>query len=192
MRNRMVLFVVLAMVLFIPLSQAAEEMPETRQEVITLEGVDETITTTYFESSRGYSMWIDTSFLSLQPEGEGNDVDVFLRPDLNRGYEVDINYAGWLGYTFEEAVESARQVLIDNYGVADAFDIEGTFIDLPACGFHAADGDASILQFIVDQGEGAYFIRVLFPQEAAEGFGSRVMQMLNSFEVLPRNENAVD
>lgn len=189
MKKKVLLIFVTGLMALASLSYAESPIPVTREESIYLEGVEETITTTRFESQRGYSLWIDTDYLTLQPEGEGNDIDEFLRPDTeDRRYLVAINYDGVLGYTFEEAAESALQVLTDNHAGAEEFDIEGTFTGLTARGFCATDGDMTFLKYVVDAGEGAFYIYITFPREAAEGFGSRAIQMLKSFEILARDD----
>lgn len=148
--------------------------------------MEETITTTYFESTRDYSIWIDTELLTLQPEDEGIGMDIFVKPNVDdRRYEVCVYFGGWLDYTFEQAVDAVQENMILNYGFAEAFDVEGTFTDLSACGLYATVDDITILEYIVDMGNGAYYIHIQFPNEAAEGFGSRVIQMLASFEVFP-------
>lgn len=183
--KKKVLPLLAAVLLIVGLLACAEApTPVTRQERILLEGNEEMITTTRFESYRGYALWIDMDYLTLIPEVEGLGMDLFRRPDMeDYRYEVAIYYSGWLGYTFEEDAETTLQIMRDNYANAEAFDIEGTFGDLPASGFCATEGDMVYLHYLVDVGEGAYNIAVSFPQEAGEGFGARVIQMLGSFEV---------
>lgn len=167
------------------LAFAEAAAPQTRTETISLEGTEETIITTYVETYRGYSLWIDTNYLALVPEIEGLGMDLFRRPDSeDNRYEVAIYYAGWLGYTFEEDAEITLQNMQDNYAGAEKFDTEGTFTGLPARGFHATDGDMSYLHYVIDAGEGAFHIDISFPSEAAEGFAARVIRMLGSFEVI--------
>lgn len=189
MRKQMALLIVILICISNLIAFAEETVLQTRQEVIYLEGVEETVTTTYVESARGYSMWIDTEMLALQPEGEGNDMDVFMRPDTDdMRYQLVVYYSSQLGYTFEQAAQDVLQTMTDNYGSAEAFEIEDTFENVLAYGFYALDEDITILQYVVDAGAGVYYIAIMFPQEASEGFGSRVIQMLNSFEILFWNE----
>lgn len=186
MVRRFFLWIFMIALCFISTTQADDVTLPTRQDIIYLEGVEETVTTTYLKSSRGYSIWIDANYLVLQPEDEGNNMDVFLRPGMNDiRYQVSICYNNQLGYTFEQAVHDVQQSMTENYGFAEAFDMEGTFTNLPAVGIYANDDDTTILQYVVDAGEGEFYIVIMFPQEAAEGFGSRVIQMLKSFKVLP-------
>lgn len=186
--KRPMLSLLVLLLLLTPMVYAQEIAPQTRQEVIQLEGMDETVTTTYIESPRGYSMWIDTDILSLQPESEGNNMDVFLRPDIDdMSYEVSICYNSQLDYTFEQAIRDVLRTMTENYGFAEEFEADGTFTNLPAVGIYAMEGDTTILQYIVDASDGEYYVVVKFPNEAAEGFASRVIWMLRSFEVLPRD-----
>lgn len=186
MRKLMLSMLVLLMFLA-PMVHAQEAVLQTREEIIQLEGMDETVTTTYIESSRGYSIWIDTNILALQPEDEGNNIDVYLRPGMDdMRYEVCIYYNSQLGYTFEQAIRDVQQSMSENFGFAEEFDAEGTFTNLSAVGIYAMDGDTTILQYVVDAGEGEYYVVIKFPQEAAEGFASRVIWMLRSFEISSR------
>ncbi len=161
--------------------------PVTREEIIQLEGADETIITTRFESTRGYAMWLDMQYLELLPESEGNDIDEFryMAADDDR-YSVSINYSGQWEYTFAMACDDVKQVLIDNHGSAEEIDAEGVFTGFDARGFAAKNGDITILEYVVDAGEGSFYIYITFPHEAAEGFGSRMIWMLRSFELNER------
>lgn len=159
---------------------------QTRTETIFLEGTEETIITTLVESFRGYSLWIDTNYLTLVPEIEGLGMDLFRRPDIEDiRYEIAIYYGGWLDYSFDEDANITLQTMLDNYAIAEEFDVGDTFTGIVARGFYAMDGDMTYLHYVVQREEGAFHINISFPQEASEGFGSRAIQMLKSFVVIP-------
>jgi len=112
-------------ILLIPQAiHAGDVAAQTRQEVIRLEGMDETITTTYVESEKGYSMWIDTDYLVLQPEIEGLGMDVYASPYSSAPFrcELVIYQSGLYDYSFDQAIEDTRQMLVENYGNADALE----------------------------------------------------------------------
>jgi hypothetical protein len=75
----------------IPLIVIAEDFtPDTRQEVIRLEGTDETIITTHIRSDLGYSMWIDTNYLAPQSREEGSDLDLYVSPYATEGFRCEL------------------------------------------------------------------------------------------------------
>ncbi len=173
------------------LAQNAAPAPLTREETISIEGMDEAITTTYFESPRGYAFWIDPNHLTLVPEDEGNDIDEFVPPGAapNSGYSLAINYSSALDYTFDLAAEDTEQMLIENYGSVQPLELSSDlFSGLPAKGWFTMDtveteNDTIICEYIVQAGEGVFYVSLTYPQVATEGFGSRVEKMLKSFEV---------
>lgn len=158
--------------------------PMIREETIQLEGMDETITTTYFESPLGYSLWLDLAFLTPMPKTEDSAVDEFGRINLDDPrYGMSVSYADAPEYSFSSACESAKQAMIERYGSVKERDTEGLFTGQASSGFYAMDGGMHTVQYVVDGGNGAFYIQVTYPPEAAEGFGSRVTQMLKSFDI---------
>ena len=185
MRNRFALILVLSILLIPQAIDAGDTVPQTRQEVIQLEGMDETITTTYVESEKGYSMWIDTDCLVLQPEIEGLGMDVYASPYSNAEFrcELVIYQGGLYDYSFEQAIEDTRQTLLENYANADALENVGIFANLNASGFYAITDDSTILYYLVETETEVFHLVITCPHEAVEGFASRVIWMLRSFEI---------
>ncbi len=165
--------------------RAGGAAPQTRQETIRIEGMDETITTTYIQSAKGYSLWIDTDVLVLQPEEEGLGMDVYAPPDIvpEVPREMVIYQGGLYDHSFEQATQDTRQVLLDNYGNAETIENADLFDGLNAAGLSATDGDNTILEYLVESDDEVFHIVITCPNEAVEGFGARVLWMLKSFEV---------
>lgn len=186
--NRAMLFVLALLILVAPCAMAGnlDEMDTTRKEKVILEGMEEEIETRYFSSERGYSFWYDPEVITRQPESEGVDMDRFrpTSPDAIEGIEMTIHYYSLLGYTFEQAKKDVENTLQDNYGefgtavaaISEAYPYEV---------YYAHDGDSTILRYVIDNaGEGAFNITVKYPTEAAEGYGSRIEQMIESFQIM--------
>ena len=179
--------ILLIIVLLAPMIACSEgAYPRTREERVSLEGMEETITTTYVESTKGYSLWIDTEYLIPQPEVEGLGMDIYVSPCNNADFhcELVVYESGLYDYSLEQAIKDTRQMLLDNYGNAGMIENADSFGSLRGAGLSAADGDHMILYFLLESESLLYHAVVTCPQEAAEGFVSRVLWMLRSFEVI--------
>ncbi len=167
-------------------AQGEELPPQTRQEVIMLEGMEETITTTYTESLKGYAFWMDTNYLQKLPETEGAGMDDYASPTSTEDFrcEMSVYSMGLFDYSFEDAVDDTEQVLLDSYGNAEVFDATETFTNLNAVMVQATSEGRIITQYVVDAGNDAFTIALTYPMEAEEGFAQRVRWMLKSFVVL--------
>lgn len=185
MLYRILLLTLALLMMAMPLASAQE----TRTEIIMLEGMEEEIETTYFESPRGYSFWYDPQSIIPQvwgdEDGEGNDIDTFVpaNPDAASPIRLDIYFGGGLSYTLDQAARDTMDMLIENYGQAEAWDVSGMFEDgLLARGFYAPQGDGVMTDyFLVEANGGAFHIVLTYPLEAAEGYASRIRWMLRSF-----------
>lgn len=184
MRKSVVLVVALVALLVPQAIHAQEDMPRTRQEVIQLEGMEETITTTYVESPKGYSLWIDTAYLVPQPEDEGVGMDVYASPNSTPEFtcELLVYQSGLYDYSFEQAIEDTRQVLMDNYGNADELENVELFANLRGSGLCATADDNTVIYYLAGTETEVFHLVIHCPNEALEGFASRVIWMLKSFE----------
>jgi hypothetical protein len=173
--------------------------PQTREEVIALEGVEETVTTTYIESQRGYSIWIDTNVLAQVPEIEGAGMDDYAPPqsievtgDPNgtTGNLLSIYATSMNDYSFEQAVEDTRKMLMDSHGNVEDSPALGIFseVNLPAnldaFGLMSTKEDSTIIYYLVPSGDQLFSLSLEYVNEDAEAFVPRVMEMLKSFRVL--------
>ena len=179
--------ILLIIVLLVPMIAYSEDaIPQTREEHISIEGMEEAITTTFVESGKGYSLWIDTECLILQPEIEGLGIDIYVSPYNNADFhcELAIYESGLYDYSLEQAIEDTRQVLLDNYGNAGIIENVDFFGGLRASGLNAVAGDNLTMYFLVESESLLYHAVITCPREAEEGFASRVLWMLRSFEVV--------
>lgn len=182
MMKRLIL-IMLAMLLLSMPAVLAEQAPETRQETIRLEGMEERITTTRFVSPRGYAFWYDPEIIVPREADEGNDIDDFVRPDaVDDMYQLSVHYGEALGYSFEQAATDVEQTMKESYSESGV--IEKAPFSFECQGFYGRSGDQTSLYYVVKAGDGAFYIHVRYPSEAAEGFGDRIGQMLESFEIV--------
>ena len=185
MRKNAILLLMLIVLLIPQIMHAGDVVPQTRQEVIQLEGMDETITTTYVISDKGYSMWIDTEYLVQQPEYEGGGIDLYASPYAGVDFrcELVIYQSGLYEYSFDQAMEDTRQILVENYGNADSFENVDIFTITPAGGFYTIADDSTIIYYLVGTDTEVFHLVITCPHEAVEGFASCVIWMLKSFEI---------
>lgn len=166
-------------------SAAAESAPVTKESVITLEGMQETLTLTLYEGPRGYRLWYDANMFALATPDEGSDIDAFVpqNPDAVSGVGLYINYSARLDYTLQMAREDVRKSLEENgYTVTEA-DAKLLFPNNEAYGFHAVKDMSAVDKYVVAAQTGEFYITLEYPLEAAEGFGARLLSMAATFEL---------
>jgi hypothetical protein len=77
-------------------------------------------------------------------------------------------------------------MLMENYGNADYLDgIDGEILGdhHNASGFYAMSAEHTILYYLIDTGDYVFSYVITCPNEAMEGFASRVIWMLKSVEI---------
>lgn len=191
MLKKFMLFVLSLALLVAPVSLAetTTSEAETREETIMLEGMEEKITTVKFDSSRGYTLWYDPETILPLTPSEGNNMDDFTLPGSNlNSYALSIHYGSWIGYSFDEAKQAAEMTFADNHDSFEIFDAPNIFTNYPNQAYAAQKDGQSFIQYVVDEGEGSFYLYLTYPTEAAEGFGDRVRHMLKSFEITKTEE----
>lgn len=180
------LFPTMILVLCIAFGAMAEANPNTRVGTIEMEGTQEAVNEALFESPRGYQLWIDTDRFAYVEPDEGSDIDSFepLLPDALDGVGLYINYSSQLGYTLDMAREDVQKVLVENGFTVSELDAKPLFPDDIACGFHAIKGDMVVDKYIIAAKDGAFYLSLAYPIEAAEGFGVRLNHMASSFTLV--------
>ncbi len=180
--------VILAMMLALSpmLGALSETAPQTKEGIIYLEGMPETVTLTLFESERGYSLWYDASMFAFAPADEGNDIDAFkpVSPDAVDGVSLSINYSAQLDYTLEDAGRDVQKSLQENGYTVTTVDTNELFPAYQSFGFHSVKGNTITETYVVAAEEGQYYITAAYPLEAAEGFGGRLRYIVSTFEIM--------
>lgn len=172
---------------------AAAEQSETRMETIMLEGVAEEIETTRFESNRGYSIWLDTSRFELLPEDEGGGVDQYVPIDGGYGSPVMLTIHGWnpIDYTIDDAQRDTMSMLTDNGFQAEEMELAKDFLEAYEIrGISGIMDDQFMLYYLIGTQSGIYYASIECPMEAAEGFATRLIYAVASFEAFPLDEGS--
>lgn len=160
---------------------ALAETAVTRQEAITLEGIAEEITLTLYESRRGYSLWYDASVFLVTPEGQGSGMDTFRPSHANAAGVVEMTVQVLDGTDFAAAQRETEHSLQQNGYAVTAADTNGKFTAQASAGFYGEMAGQVIESYLVQGGQGIYCITLLYPTEAAEGYGARLQAMLGTF-----------
>jgi len=207
MLKRTILFT-LALLLAIGSVGFAQETAEpiTRVETIYLEGMPEEIVTTYFESEFGYAFWYDAECMKplLRPWGEFESplheridyervdesftLDIFVpaNPNVISPIYLEI-YTGLVYYSMEDRVRDTLFIMELKLDHAEEGEIGDLFANYDARVIWAQDGELSIYKYIVAEYDELFtLLTLVYPQEVAEGYGSRIHQMLKSFEILEK------
>lgn len=166
----------------------AEDTPQTRSAVITLEGMEEAITETRFYSGRGYAIWYDAARFAPMTEDEGGGMDILL--PAGDTVPQDVVFAIVPGGMLEadyaaEMAASIPDTLADNGYDVTPIDVAPLELPYLVAGYHGIKEGAVIDEYFLNA-NGEYFTVTLeYPSEAAEGYGARMLAMLLTFEPVP-------
>ncbi len=160
-----------------------------REESIIREGIPETFQTTLFRWEGILSLWYDAqSFVpAVTPHGVRFDL---IANALSGPVSLSIEDMQKSGGDADVALTDTRQDYEQNGWVCDDLDTDGIlpnfhFADTPVQGF-VAQRDGQIAQvYLSSVASGYYLCTLRFPQEAAEGWSTRMTHMLNTLEPLP-------
>lgn len=159
---------------------ALAEGAAMRERTIQMEGAEEIIQETYFASENGYSLWIPEGFSVTSDEGsdtiwatdaEEDSVNMTIVPVQIDPSEDDAFLAEATGgFEFEDAQISdpTEWTLESGLNVKSA---EVAF-------------EGNIYRFYLISGEDMiYCLSATFPAEAIEGYGARLAEIVESFEI---------
>ena len=180
---RLCLLVVL--ILAVPLFAAAGAAPETRQGTILLEGMEEPITLTRFDSPLGYRFWYDAQMFAPAPFSEETGMDVFrpANPDALEGVSLSVSFLPQAEGTLDESAGNVLASLqAQGYKIMQV-DTTTLFPLYEAAGYHAVMGQSALDTYILQAGGGEYLITATYPLAAAEGFGARLHFLAATFEI---------
>ena len=147
--------------------------------VIEVEGMEETVWYANYRSDKGYAMAYDVERFAPEQYAE---YDLFAKL-YNPSYLADFIWISRVYNADEGAAEAKRNALIDaGYSASGISQTRvGSGGYLAKC-FSARQGEVIARHFFVDAGNGYFTIVVTYTQQTAEGYGTRMLQMLNTFE----------
>ncbi len=165
-----------------------------REESIMREGIPETFQATLFRWEGMVSLWYDAQ--SFVPAVTHNGVRFDLITNALSGpVSLSIEDIWKSGGDTAAALTNTQQDYEQNGWVCNALDTEGIlpnfhFADAPVQGF-VAQKDGQIAQvYLCSVASGRYLCTLRFPQEATEGWSTRMTQMLNTLAPLPGESSA--
>lgn len=157
----------------------AEDASGTMDTTIFVEGEAEQITLTRYESALGYAIWYDADRFAVEHAGE--TADVFLPVGSVEGVRMEVRALD------DESIETYTRTLMPEmeeggYEVSrmEAWDIDTPY---PMAQLQGVKDGHIRMCFLMETGEGVYAFRMEYPAEAAEGFGARLIAMLNTFKI---------
>lgn len=124
---------------------------------------------------------------SPMDKGKGGGADIFVpvNPDALSPISLTITFDNSDEFsTLEGAIQKTLVMMTENYVNVDEGDTGDLFADFDAHVIWAQDGDLSICRYLVSGNYGVFQFILIYPLEAAEGYGSRILWMLKSFEII--------
>lgn len=148
--------------------------PEKAGLEFTVEGESETVPATLY-MGQGYSIYIPDSGWRLDRDVDDGVLQQTWESTLND--DVELTVSRYSGVTAQEA-RAAFAADSDDYIFEDLL---GGEWGNPLAG---VDDEGDVLAFMSREGDGAvYIVSWKYPARAAEGFGARLRQMADTFEV---------
>ena len=165
-----------------------DAFPAIKQMEVELEGMTEYIEVRQYIHEGSFSAWYDAAFFSPVPADNGVKFELIenelseevsfsildiSEPDCSQrpGLDEYINEYERQGYIIEAVDGTGMFPLLSHE--------EGT-----VQAFKASNGTALARVYLISAPRGTYLCTLLYPLEAAEGWGARMHQMLNTLEYL--------
>lgn len=175
---------ILAMMLVIVLMPCAAvaESAVTREQTIMIEGTEEVIVETLYESPLGYRLWYPADWFVASHEGECDFFDS-VDKEANVGVsiadqEISPEYAD---ESLNAEIEIARANGGELIGDIREWQLESGAIIKCA---ELAYGDTFNPIYYICVEDKVFCVACFYPAEAAEGFGMRIEQLISTFEYL--------
>ena len=166
-----------------------DAFPAIKKMEVELEGMTEYIEVTQYIHEGSISAWYDAAFFSPVPADNGVKFELIenklseevsfsildiSEPDRSQrpGLDEYINEFERQGYIIEAVDGTGMFPLLSHE--------EGT-----VHAFKASKGTALARVYLLSAPRGTYLCTLMYPLEAAEGWGARMHQMLNTLEYLP-------
>ena len=190
MRN-LKLPLLLALTLLLAAAPALAETtaaPPMRNETIQLEGMPETLVTTQYTHDGWFTIWYDASRFVAEPTRDGvlfTLVDNRLGTDVSLKVEAVVDHAEY-GELILEA--ERRNAEMEGWTIRED-DAEGLFPlageGAAVTGFTGTEADDLLRVYLLKVDGREVLAELRYPVQAAEGWGARMLYMLNTLEMLP-------
>lgn len=173
----------------LPEGGQADTPPVQRQLAIELEGMTEYMTVTEYREEGSFSAWYDAAFFKPVPVENGVKFEL-----------IHNKLSGEVSFSILDISESdrAQGTELDEYineyerqgFIIEALDGTGMFPLMsheegPVQAFKARKGTELARVYLISAPRGTYLCTLMYPLEAAEGWGARMHQMLSTLEFLP-------
>ena len=176
-------------VLVLPEGGQTDAFPAIKKMEVELEGMTEYIEVRQYIHEGSFSAWYDAALFMPVPADSGVEFELIenklseevsfsildiSEPDRSQRPELDeyINEYERQGYIIEAVDGTGMFPLLSHE--------EGT-----VHAFKASKGTALAWVYLLSAPRGTYLCTLMYPLEAAEGWGARMHQMLNTLEYLP-------
>ena len=176
-------------VLVLPEGGQTDASPAIKQMDIELEGMTEYIEVTQYIHEGSFSAWYDAAF--FRPVSADNGVKFEL---IENELPEEVSFSILDISEPESAQKPGLDEYINEYErqgyIIEAVDGTGMFPLLSreegtVRAFKASKGTTLARVYLISAPRGTYLCTLLYPLEAAEGWGARMHQMLNTLEYLP-------
>jgi hypothetical protein len=173
-----------------PAADASPEAtpPVTKEATISLEGMEEPVTLTLFESELGYSLWYDANLFALVKPDEqsaAQQVTDTFAPAIEGaipGVSLTIHPDSQADVSLSDAGEAMLKTMQDGGFTVTQLDTSTLFPQYEALGFHGVSSEGVMEQYLLQFENARFILSLSYPQEAAEGFGARLYYLISTFE----------
>jgi len=176
-----VLVLTLAMFMFVYTGIACAENVQTRESVVMIEGTEEFITETLYESPQGFLVWYPADLFAVTHE-EGTDYFDTAPDFIEAGVAI---VDGQMSYqAADEMLEAEIEMSIANGGSVIG-EIEEWQLESGMTVKHAQIiyGDNHNPIYYLYGRDRVFCVSCYYPAEAAEGIGARIERMVSTFEL---------
>lgn len=161
---------------------AAAQAPETVPTTIPLEGTEETIEVTTFQSKHGYSIQYDVqAFAPESSQDQAQDIFWPTNPDALQGVSLTVKVGTGTDFTLLNAEADLRQALLLERYAIESLEVPETFSAYESMALRATKDNLVMNCYLIAAEGRVYTLQLSYPTEAAEGYGARLWAMAETF-----------
>lgn len=181
----------LFLLFLLPLSPAAlsEDAPQTRSGILIIEGEEEEITLTRYESENGYAIWYDANLVTPIPKEETGVYDQFVCNTEAHGpvaYLSLFPFDGDEDTTLESAAAiAAAELALEGYALEER-PVEDILQEYNTILLQGQSDIDAVRCYFVEANDRIYVLGAMTLPEYTEGLGTRLVHIISTFEPLPQ------